>query len=112
METRISLKAMNDIAEGESQVIIQVTADALKTVVEEMYRKVEERAKAECEQLREKATITRKDACEILGVAPSTLWRWNKEGYLKPVRIGAKVLYKRSDIDRLLSNKEEKGGEL
>ena len=42
------------------------------------------------------------------GVDPSTLWRWEKVGYLKPVRIGVKVFYRRGDIARLTDRKEEK----
>lgn len=42
------------------------------------------------------------------GVDPSTLWRWEKVGYLKPVRIGGKVFYRRSDIDAIIKSKEQK----
>ena len=42
------------------------------------------------------------------GVDPSTLWRWEKVGYLKPVRIGVKVFYRRSDIDQIITSKETK----
>lgn len=40
------------------------------------------------------------------GVDPSTLWRWEKRGYLTPVRIGVKVFYRKGDIDRLIDGKE------
>lgn len=40
------------------------------------------------------------------GVNPSTLWRWEKRGYLRPVRIGVKVFYRKRDIDRLIGTKE------
>jgi len=32
----------------------------------------------------------------------STLWRWNKSGYLKHIEIGGKRRYKMSDIQRLM----------
>lgn len=31
-----------------------------------------------------------------------TLWRWAKQGYLSPVRVGGKVFYKESDIKKLM----------
>jgi len=42
------------------------------------------------------------DAARILGVSPSTLRRWDKEGKLKPVRIGRDRLYPESALLRLL----------
>lgn len=35
----------------------------------------------------------------------TTLWRWEKKGYLMPVRSGKKCLYKTSDVERLLNAK-------
>ncbi len=46
---------------------------------------------------------------EMLSVSKPTLWRWEKSGYLVPVRIGGKVRYKMSDIKQLL--KERSGNE-
>lgn len=36
------------------------------------------------------------------GVDRSTLWRWAKNGYLTPIRVGGKPRYKESDLTRLL----------
>ena len=36
----------------------------------------------------------------------TTLWRWEKRGYLLPVRSGKKCLYKNSDIENLLTQKQ------
>ena len=39
---------------------------------------------------------------EMLDVDKSTLWRWQKQGYLMPVEIGGKRRYRMSDIKRIL----------
>lgn len=60
----------------------------------------------------ERPTIDRREAAEKLNVTLSTLWRCAKEGYLVPVKIGAKVLYRASDIDKMLTqhlNKNQNG---
>lgn len=44
-----------------------------------------------------------KQVCEILNVDASTLWRWNKRGYLTPAEVGGKRRYKMSDIKRILN---------
>ena len=42
--------------------------------------------------------VTREKAMELLGKTGTTLWRWDKEGYLKAVRIGGRLRYRLSDI--------------
>lgn len=39
---------------------------------------------------------------KILDVNKSTLWRWQKAGYLIPIEIGGKRRYKMSDIKKIL----------
>ncbi len=46
--------------------------------------------------------LTRKQVCEILHVDQSTLHNWKHKGRLKPVGIGKRVLYRRSDIEKAL----------
>ncbi|WP_443146894.1 helix-turn-helix domain-containing protein [Petrotoga sp. 8T1HF07.NaAc.6.1] len=31
------------------------------------------------------------------------MYRWSKQGILKPIKIGKKVLFKRADIEKLLN---------
>ena len=45
--------------------------------------------------------LTADETAKRLGVDRSTLWRWNKEGYLRSIKIGCKVRYKLSDVERL-----------
>lgn len=50
----------------------------------------------------EETYITAFQASKRLGVDRTTLWRWDKENYLKAVKIGSKVRYKLSDIEKIL----------
>jgi excisionase family DNA binding protein len=45
--------------------------------------------------------LTVSEAAKTLGITASTLWRWGKDGYLKPVKIGSKSRYKLSDIKKI-----------
>lgn len=47
------------------------------------------------------AKVTPDEAAKQLHVTKVTLWRWNNNGYLKPVRIGRKSYYRQSDIDAI-----------
>ena len=47
--------------------------------------------------------VTTDEAKDQLRVDRSTLWRWSKTGYLIPIEVGGKRLYKQSDIDTILN---------
>lgn len=61
-----------------------------------------------CEETKSKDTpksekyLTVNETAKRLGVDLSTLWRWDKTGYLKKVKRGGKVFYKESDINTLM----------
>lgn len=42
---------------------------------------------------------------KILNVDKSTLWRWGKRGYLKPIEVGGKRRYRMSDVKQFLGEK-------
>ena len=67
---------------------------AFRKVISEMLTEI--KADSENDQL-----IKRNVVNERLHVDNSTLWRWDKTGYLKAVRIGRSVYYKESDVKRL-----------
>lgn len=43
-----------------------------------------------------------KQVSDILNVDLSTLWRWEKRGYLVPVNVGGKRRYKMSEVKQIL----------
>lgn len=51
--------------------------------------------------------LTPDDVSDLLGVSKNTLWRWEKDHYLTPVKIGRKSRYKQSDVFTLMNGKEE-----
>ena len=51
---------------------------------------------------RETVYYTRDQVLAKLNVVPSTLWRWQKRGYLVPVKVGGENRYRSTDIERIL----------
>lgn len=49
--------------------------------------------------------LTREQVMKKLNVVPSTLWRWQKRGYLIPIRVGGENRYRSTDIDKILEGK-------
>ena len=50
----------------------------------------------------EDVLVPKKEAREILDVCDVTLWKWDRLGYLVPVKVGRKIFYWRSHIDKLM----------
>ena len=82
---------------GCENVQIVLSASDLKTV----FRNVLSEFLAEQQEKKEDQLVPRSAANDRLHVDDSTLWRWDKSGYLKAIRIGRAVYYKESDIKRL-----------
>lgn len=52
---------------------------------------------------------SRDKVMEMLDVSQSTLWRWQKAGYLVPLNVGGKRRYKMSDVRRILKGDTQEG---
>ena len=52
---------------------------------------------------------SREKVMEMLDVSQSTLWRWQKAGYLVPLNVGGKRRYRMSDVKRILEGDAQKG---
>lgn len=104
----MTYELLQQIANGTPGVMLVMSAEDLRQAMHGMFRTFNaDKAKAIAEH-RERPTMTREDAAKALNVTFSTLWRWAKDGYLVPVKIGTKVLYRASDIDELLLKKLNK----
>ena len=99
------LAIMND---GNADFNIIVSKENLMAFADQLITKAREElaVKAEQEQQQkadEETLLSRKEASAYLGVCETTLWNWAKpdSGYLLPVRVGSKVQYRKSDLDRI-----------
>lgn len=45
--------------------------------------------------------ISKKDVMTGFKISHTTLWKWQKSGYLTPVKVGKRVYYRREDIKNL-----------
>lgn len=83
--TIIAVRA-DDLMEANTRLINRVRADLEKELAE-----------------RNTATLmTRETVLEQLNVSTTTLWRWEKRGYLVPVEVGGQRRYKSTDIKRIM----------
>ena len=45
--------------------------------------------------------VSKREAMQQFGVCETTLYLWGKKGYLKPVKVGNRVMYRTDDINRI-----------
>ena len=51
--------------------------------------------------------LTANQTADFLKVDKSSLWRFERSGYLVPVRVGSKRLYRIEDLNKILQSKNE-----
>jgi hypothetical protein len=101
----MAAEIMNSILGGSNGVYLIVGATEMKEAFREFVRIMRESEEERRAYDDEMATVTREDAIQIFNRSYSTLLRWEKDGYLVPVKIGKTPLYKMSDIKKVLNQK-------
>lgn len=89
---------ISNLINSGASVTVAVTPTDLKEFA--LYL-IDEAKKMAKEEARQETYLTAKEVSERLNVSKNTLWRWRKENYLVPSKVGNKCYYKLSDIERL-----------
>lgn len=93
---------INDLLNSGANVAITITPTDLKefalTLAEELTARHQEKT--------DDPILAPDEVAAKLGVSTNTLWRWQKSGYLVPVRIGRKPRYRLSDVEALTTGQQ------
>lgn len=54
--------------------------------------------------------LSREQVCGLLKIRPTSLWKLDKTGDLKPFRIGRRVLYHRVDLIKFVQRQRRHAG--
>lgn len=102
---------LQSLAQAFPDMTVNITLADLLRSQEILIQKVraEERKAIEAEIGEIDDLVPRGIVLKKLGVDPSTLWRWEKAGYLGAVRIGTKVFYRASSVNRVIEGKTVTG---
>ena len=65
-------------------------------------KEMHEAEMAEASVRPEESYYTRKEVMALLKRCDSTMTKWANRGYLVPVRVGGKCLYRKADVDKLI----------
>lgn len=95
------------LIEAGGNVRLEVSAESLCQFADRLIEKAQEarqqelqRQQRQCEQ---EKWLTTEEACKLCGVCKTTLWQWDRAGYLKPAKVGQRKRYALSDIKAILA---------
>jgi excisionase family DNA binding protein len=77
--------------------------DFATRLVQDTASEVEAKVKAENKP---DELLTRQQVAKMLGATLTTLWHWDNKNILNPVRIGTKVRYRRSDVEKAMKKRQ------
>ena len=94
---------LQDLLESDLNISITITIKELKEFADYLLQQ----SKDDIERLilETKEYLTPNETAKLLHVNRSTLYQWNKNGYLRVIEVGGKRLYRQSDIDAILNRK-------
>ncbi|MDE7025262.1 MAG: helix-turn-helix domain-containing protein [Paramuribaculum sp.] len=96
---------INDILENNSNLQLVIGANELKELARIIIDKVRDEFTSEEDRKNDNTYLTNEAACKMLGKSRGTLWRWEKAGYLIPVKVGKTLKYRLSDVLKIKEGK-------
>lgn len=105
-------KSMENLSNKDTgHSLVLMTSKSFQEALEDVFVRAKEAALAEIDartRADEDRVITKQEAMHMLDKSANTMWKWARRGYLVPVKIGGRVLYKMSDINRIMGWHDEK----
>lgn len=66
---------------------------------------INETKAAQKEEQVEESYLSPDEVSQMIGVSKNTLWRWERDSYLIPVKVGRKSRYRLSDVKAVLEGR-------
>lgn len=94
---------IQQLLESGANVTVSVTPADLKEFALSLINAAQEMGKQQKKE--EEKYLSARETAEMIGVTRATLWRWEKTGYLVPIKRGNSVYYRLSDINKFLEGR-------
>ena|SRR5574344_2289807 len=97
------------IIQTEGKVKFEVTGEDLVKFAEILIEKSQEAKAREIElSPTEDKLLTANEAAEMCHICLTTLWAWDKAGYLVPCKMGKRRYYKESEIKKMMNERADR----
>ena len=99
---------LDELLKQGANVTLAIEAEDLREFAQAIAEQTRNEIERDLAENRSEVYYTANQTTRILSVDKTTLWRWNKRNYLKPIKVGGLLRYRKSDIDKILNyGKEE-----
>ena len=96
------------LRDAQGSIRLEVSGEDLLAFSKSLIDRAKEELATQVAEARKERYLTKEQVKELCGVCDATLWHWNRKGYLKAVKVGNKVRYRASDIQRILGERDVK----
>ena len=93
-------KLLDSIQDNPKSLIV-IDAEDLLEFMNEIFEDAKAQAVEEYHPEIPEKILTRDEVLKELRISSTTLWRWDKCGYLKPIHYGSRLMYRQSDIEAI-----------
>jgi hypothetical protein len=100
---KYKMKAIQDLLNSDANINVTIQRSDLMDFGRFLISQTKTELEAEVIAQQNETYKTRLETCDFLKVDQSTLFRWAKRGYLIPVEVGGKRMYRMSDLQRILN---------
>ncbi len=98
--------------EAGGRMKFEVTGEDLCKFAEVLIEKAQEMKASEiARQPVEEKWLTVPETAEMCMVSKTTLWQWQRSGYLVPAKMGRRSLYALSDIQKILATRKRRNND-
>jgi predicted DNA-binding transcriptional regulator AlpA len=96
------------LRDAPGSIRLEVSGEDLLAFSKSLIDRAKEELATQVAEARKERYLTKEQVKELCGICDATLWHWNRKGYLKAVKVGNKVRYRTSDIQRILGEQDGK----
>lgn len=89
------------IQNGNGNIKLEVTGEDLLLFSNQLISRAKHELSTAIAEAKKEKYLT-EEVKKMCDVCDTTLWHWSKKNYLKPVKVGNKVRYRQSDIQKIL----------
>lgn len=97
---------IHELLNSDANVSITVSLNDVKEFADHILNGIRQMGEEREKPATDETYLTVEEVEQMLGVAKSTLWRWDKAGHLKRIKVGEGVVrYRKSDVLKLVEGK-------
>ena len=94
------------LLQANSHIKLEVSGEDLLHFADRLVADIREWTKQEdAVRQTEETYLNTQQVCDTLNVCATTLWAWDRAGYLRPIKVGKKKRYALSDVQCILKER-------